>query len=53
MKKRFINLLLDADISGGGKGVCMALTISNAFTNLSGLALPCSLNSKDDWKKVT
>jgi len=37
MKERFAKLLLGEDMSGGGKGVCTALTISNAITNLSGL----------------
>ncbi|GMJ12678.1 ROP (rho of plants) guanine nucleotide exchange factor 1 [Hibiscus trionum] len=35
MKERFAKLLLGEDMSGGGKGVCTALTISNAITNLS------------------
>lgn len=37
MKERFAKLLLGEDMSGGGKGVCAALAISNAITNLSGL----------------
>lgn len=36
MKERFAKLLLGEDMSGGGKGVCAALAISNAITNLSG-----------------
>lgn len=36
MKERFAKLLLGEDMSGGGKGVCSALAISNAITNLSG-----------------
>lgn len=36
MKERFAKLLLGEDMSGGGKGVCTALAISNAITNLSG-----------------
>lgn len=40
MKERFAKLLLGEDMSGGGKGVCTALAISNAITNLSGLLLP-------------
>lgn len=40
MKERFAKLLLGEDMSGGGKGVCTALAISNAITNLSGLFLP-------------
>lgn len=35
MKERFGKLLLGEDMSGGGKGVCTALAISNAITNLS------------------
>ncbi|KAL8131776.1 hypothetical protein AgCh_007631 [Apium graveolens] len=34
MKKRFTKILLGEDMSGGGKGVCPALAISNAITNL-------------------
>ncbi|KAK4770324.1 hypothetical protein SAY87_030856 [Trapa incisa] len=34
MKERFAKLLLGEDMSGSGKGVCTALTISNAITNL-------------------
>lgn len=37
MKERFSKLLLGEDMSGGGNGVCTALAISNAITNLSGL----------------
>lgn len=39
MKERFAKLLLGEDMSGGGKGVCTALAISNAMTNLSGVHL--------------
>ncbi|CAM8926584.1 unnamed protein product [Rhodiola kirilowii] len=35
MKERYAKLLLGEDMSGGGKGVCTALAISNAITNLS------------------
>ena len=35
MKERFAKLLLGEDMSGGGKGVCSALALSNAITNLS------------------
>lgn len=35
MRERFAKLLLGEDMSGGGKGVCTALAISNAITNLS------------------
>ncbi|WZZ41695.1 hypothetical protein YC2023_037954 [Brassica napus] len=34
MKERFSKLLLGEDMSGSGKGVCTAVTISNAITNL-------------------
>uniref|UniRef100_A0A7N0R8A3 PRONE domain-containing protein n=1 Tax=Kalanchoe fedtschenkoi TaxID=63787 RepID=A0A7N0R8A3_KALFE len=34
MKERFAKLLLGEDMSGGGKGVCTAVSISNAITNL-------------------
>jgi hypothetical protein len=37
MKERFAKLLLGDDMSGGAKGVCTALAISNAITNLSGI----------------
>mgnify|MGYP002775697940 FL=1 len=39
MKDKFSKLLLGEDMSGGGKGVCSALAISNAITNLSGIAI--------------
>ncbi|CAL5331639.1 unnamed protein product [Camellia sinensis] len=34
MRERFSKLLLGEDMSGSGKGVCTAVTISNAITNL-------------------
>ncbi|TYH95728.1 hypothetical protein ES332_A12G127000v1 [Gossypium tomentosum] len=34
MKERFAKLLLGEDMSGSGKGVCTAITISNSITNL-------------------
>ncbi|XP_044977707.1 rop guanine nucleotide exchange factor 7-like isoform X2 [Hordeum vulgare subsp. vulgare] len=34
MKERFAKLLLGEDMSGSGKGVCTALAIANAITNL-------------------
>ena len=37
MKDKFSKLLLGEDMSGGGKGVCSALAISNSITNLSGI----------------
>lgn len=36
VKERFAKLLLGEDMSGSGKGVCTAVTISNAITNLYG-----------------
>jgi len=39
MKERFAKLLLGEDMSGSGKGVCTAVTISNAITNLYGKAI--------------
>lgn len=36
MKEKFAKLLLGEDMSGGGKGVSSALTLSNAITNLAG-----------------
>lgn len=36
MKERFAKLLLGEDMSGSGKGVCTAFTISNSITNLYG-----------------
>jgi hypothetical protein len=40
MKERFAKLLLGEDMSGSGKGVCTALAISNAITNLCGQNSP-------------
>lgn len=37
MKERYAKLLLGEDMSGSGKGVCTALAISNAITNLCGM----------------
>jgi hypothetical protein len=39
MKERFAKLLLGEDMSGSGKGVCTALAISNAITNLFGTVM--------------
>ena len=36
MKEKYTKLLLGEDMSGGGKGVCTAVAISNAITNLYG-----------------
>lgn len=44
MKERFGKLLLGEDMSGGGKGVCPALAISNAITNLCGKDSVFNLN---------
>ena len=43
MKERFSRLLLGEDMSGSGKGVCTAVAISNAITNLYGIYLSLSL----------
>ncbi|KAJ6671590.1 ROP GUANINE NUCLEOTIDE EXCHANGE FACTOR 1 [Salix viminalis] len=58
MKERFAKLLLGEDMSGGGKGVCTALAISNAITNLSATVFgelwrlePLSLQKKSMWKR--
>ena len=46
MKERFAKLLLGEDMSGSGKGVCTALAISNAITNLCGMiSFPLNLCS--------
>lgn len=39
MKDKYTKLLLGEDMSGGGKGVCSAVAISNAITNLFGKLL--------------
>lgn len=38
MKERFSKLLLGEDMSGSGKGVSTAVTVSNAITNLYGMS---------------
>lgn len=38
MRERFAKLLLGEDMSGSGKGVCTAVTVSNSITNLYGLS---------------
>lgn len=43
MKERFSKLLLGEDMSGCGNGVCTALAISNAITNLCGMLLLLSI----------
>lgn len=58
MKERFAKLLLGEDMSGGGKGVCTALAISNAITNLSATVFgqlwrlePLAPQKKAMWKR--
>nr|GMD95698.1 rop guanine nucleotide exchange factor 1 [Ipomoea batatas] len=58
MKERFAKLLLGEDMSGGGKGVCTALAISNAITNLSATIFgelwrlePLPSQKKDMWSR--
>ncbi|KAK9127035.1 hypothetical protein Syun_015832 [Stephania yunnanensis] len=57
MKERFCKLLLGEDMSGSGKGVCTALAISNAITNLCATLFgqlwrlqPLSPHKKSMWK---
>ncbi|KAL6128719.1 hypothetical protein ACLB2K_072074 [Fragaria x ananassa] len=58
MKERFAKLLLGEDMSGSGKGVCTAVTISNTITNLyatvfgANLRLePLNPEKKAMWKR--
>ncbi|EEF33969.1 rop guanine nucleotide exchange factor 1 [Ricinus communis] len=58
MKERFAKLLLGEDMSGGGKGVCTALAISNAITNLSATVFgelwrlePLAPQKKSMWRR--
>lgn len=58
MVKRFAKLLLGEDMSGSGKGVCAALAISNAITNLCGTVFgqlwrlePMSQEKKSMWQR--
>ncbi|KAJ7966926.1 Rop guanine nucleotide exchange factor like [Quillaja saponaria] len=58
MKERFAKLLLGEDMSGGGNGVCTALAISNAITNLSATVFgelwklePLSAPKKSMWHR--
>ncbi|XP_020590213.1 rop guanine nucleotide exchange factor 7-like [Phalaenopsis equestris] len=58
MKERFAKLLLGEDMSGCGKGVCTALAISNAITNLSATIFgqlwrlePISSEKKSMWRR--
>ncbi|EOA20209.1 hypothetical protein CARUB_v10000505mg [Capsella rubella] len=58
MKERFAKLLLGEDMSGSGKGVCTALAISNAITNLCATIFgqlwrlePLSREKKEMWRR--
>ncbi|KAI9156220.1 hypothetical protein LWI28_002423 [Acer negundo] len=58
MKERFAKLLLGEDMSGSGKGVCTALAISNAITNLCATIFgqlwrlePIASEKKSMWKR--
>ncbi|XP_058109388.1 rop guanine nucleotide exchange factor 7-like [Magnolia sinica] len=58
MKERFSKLLLGEDMSGCGKGVCTALAISNAITNLCATLFgqlwrlePLPLEKKSMWRR--
>ncbi|KAJ4892400.1 Rop guanine nucleotide exchange factor 4 [Raphanus sativus] len=58
MRERFAKLLLGEDMSGSGKGVCTAVTVSNAITNLYATVFgqslrlqPLSTEKKDLWKR--
>ncbi|XP_031120746.1 rop guanine nucleotide exchange factor 1-like [Ipomoea triloba] len=58
MKSRFAKLLLGEDMSGGGKGVCTALAISNAITNLAASVFgelwklePLAPQKKSIWRR--
>lgn len=58
MKERFAKLLLGEDMSGSGQGVCPALAISNAITNLCATVFgqlwrlePIPCENKTMWKR--
>ncbi|KAF5752535.1 rop guanine nucleotide exchange factor 5 [Tripterygium wilfordii] len=58
MKERFAKLLLGEDMSGSGKGVCTALAISNAITNLCATIFgqqwrlePLPFEKKSMWRR--
>ncbi|TYJ40049.1 hypothetical protein E1A91_A04G113100v1 [Gossypium mustelinum] len=58
MKERFAKLLLGEDMSGCGNGVCTALAISNAITNLCATLFgqiwrlePVPLEKKAMWRR--
>jgi hypothetical protein len=46
MKEKYTKLLLGEDMSGGGKGVCTAVAISNAITNLYGTSNRMKISAK-------
>lgn len=58
MRERFSKLLLGEDMSGSGKGVCTAVAISNAITNLYATVFgqcwrlePLSQRKKEMWRR--
>ncbi|CAI0443453.1 unnamed protein product [Linum tenue] len=58
MKERFAKLLLGEDMSGSGRGVCTAMAISNAITNLCATVFgqlwrlePISPEKKSLWRR--
>uniref|UniRef100_A0A1J3HPP1 Rop guanine nucleotide exchange factor 7 n=1 Tax=Noccaea caerulescens TaxID=107243 RepID=A0A1J3HPP1_NOCCA len=58
MKERFSKLLLGEDMSGSGNGVCTALAISNAITNLCATLFgqlwrlePLPREKKEMWRR--
>ncbi|EFH56464.1 hypothetical protein ARALYDRAFT_483729 [Arabidopsis lyrata subsp. lyrata] len=58
MRERFAKLLLGEDMSGSGKGVCTAVTVSNSITNLYATVFgqslrlqPLSTEKKELWKR--
>ncbi|KAJ3688998.1 hypothetical protein LUZ61_018162 [Rhynchospora tenuis] len=58
MRDKYTKLLLGEDMSGGGKGVCSAVAISNAITNLYATIFgtchklePLSLEKKSMWRR--
>lgn len=53
IKEKFSKLLLGEDMSGSGKGVCPAVAISNAITNLYGrLSLTIMLQNLSSTKII-
>ncbi|KAF3335560.1 Rop guanine nucleotide exchange factor 3 [Carex littledalei] len=58
MKEKFSKLMLGEDMSGGGKGVCTAVAITNAITNLYATIFgtchklePLSPEKKSMWRR--